>query len=314
MSLQTIPSAHFIQSMNLPATAKIVEVGPRDGLQNQSQCISADTKIALINQLSACGLGHIEVGSLVSPKRVPQMADSARIYQNIKLNSQVQYLMLIANKKGLDKVLELGTKRIAVFCAASEAFSQNNMHCDINASLHTIQALCQQALAAGISIRAYISCALGCPFQGQVNIRQVIHIAEKLDQFGCDEISLGDTPGTATAGQVKSLLEAISQSLPIEHIAVHFHNSYGQAMANILMALQSGVHIIDSSVSGLGGCPFAPGASGNVATEDVIYLLNGLGIETGVDLDKLISTSWFISQALNQQPASATALAYRAKK
>jgi isopropylmalate/homocitrate/citramalate synthase len=247
---------------------------------------------------------------LVSQQLVPQMSDSALVYQGITLDPQVQYVMLIVNKQGLNTVFELSVKRIAVFCAASDAFSQHNIHCNIDQNLITLQSICEQALNAGVSIRAYISCVLGCPFQGKVEINKVIRVAEKLYQFGCDEISLGDTIGIGTAGQVKTLLDNISQSLPIEHIAVHFHDSYGQAMANILMALQSGVRIIDSSVSGLGGCPFAPGSSGNVATEDVVFLLNGLGIETGVDLEKLISTSWCISKALGRSPRSALAHIY----
>jgi len=309
VSLQKTDSKQYIESMQLPNKVKIIEVGPRDGLQNQAKILSVESKISLIKQLSMCGVRNIEIGSLVSPQLIPQMKDSADVYLGINKQPDVRYLMLIANKKGLDIACKLGIKRISVFCAASDAFSEHNIHCDIEQSLIKLESICKDALNADLSIRAYISCVLGCPFQGKVEINQVIRIAEKLYQFGCDEIALSDTIGIGTAGQVKALLDKISQSIPIEHIAVHFHDSYGQAMANILIALQRGVSIIDSSIGGLGGCPFAPGASGNVATEDLIYLLNGLGIETGINLEQLISTSHFISKMLDQPPASALARA-----
>ncbi len=309
MSLQKTDSKQYIESMQLPDKVKIVEVGPRDGLQNQAKILSVESKISLIKQLSTCGIRNIEIGSLVSPQLIPQMKNSADVYLGINKQPDVQYLMLIANKKGLDIACKLAIKRISVFCAASDAFSEHNIHCDIEQSLIKLESICKDALNADLSIRAYISCVLGCPFQGKVEINQVIRIAENLYQFGCDEIVLSDTIGIGTAGQVKALLDKISQSIPIEHIAVHFHDSYGQAMANILIALQRGVSIIDSSIGGLGGCPFAPGASGNVATEDLIYLLNGLGIETGINLEQLISTSHFISKMLDQPPASALARA-----
>ncbi len=309
MSLQKTDSKQYIESMQLPDKVKIVEVGPRDGLQNQAKILSVESKISLIKQLSTCGIRNIEIGSLVSPQLIPQMKNSADVYLGINKQPDVRYLMLIANKKGLDIACKLAIKHISVFCAASDAFSEHNIHCDIEQSLIKLESICKDALNADLSIRAYISCVLGCPFQGKVEINQVIRIAENLYQFGCDEIVLSDTIGIGTAGQVKALLDKISQSIPIEHIAVHFHDSYGQAMANILIALQRGVSIIDSSIGGLGGCPFAPGASGNVATEDLIYLLNGLGIETGINLEQLISTSHFISKMLDQPPASALARA-----
>ena len=311
MSLSKIDHKHFIKAMELPETVKVVEVGPRDGLQNQSQTISAENKITLINQLSHCGLTSIEVGSLVSPKLVPQMADGEAVYQGIEMNPTTQYLMLVANQQGLNRAINVGIQHIAVFCSATDAFSLNNINCTVEESLVTIQSICEQASDLGISVRAYISCVLGCPYQGDVDFGEIGKIAAQLYQFGCDEISLGDTIGVGTAGQVKALLLTVSDSVPVDRLAVHFHDTYGQALANILVALQSGVTIIDSSVSGLGGCPFAPGASGNVATEDVIYLLNGLGIETGVDLNKLISTSWFISHTLQRLPSSRSALAHR---
>lgn len=311
MSFNKVDRKQFIQAMDLPDKVKIVEVGPRDGLQNQSQILSVNTKVALINQLSDCGLTNIEVGSLVSPKLVPQMADSEAVYQGIVINRKIQHMMLVANQQGLNRAIQAGIQHITVFCSATDAFSLNNLNCTVEKSLVTIQSICKQASDLGISVRAYISCVLGCPYQGDVDFGEISKIAAQLYQFGCDEISLGDTIGVGTAGQVKALLQAVSESVPVDRFAVHFHDTFGQALVNILVALQSGVTSIDSSVSGLGGCPFAPGASGNVATEDIIYLLNGLGIETGVDLNKLISTSWFISHALQRLPSSRSALAHR---
>lgn len=309
MSLNKIKHRQFIQSMNLPNKVKIVEVGPRDGLQNQTKTISVTDKVELINRLSDCGLTSIEVGSLVSAKLMPQMADSDAVYQQIKYHPDIQYLMLVINQKGFDRAIKTGIKRIAVVCAASDEFSDKNINCTIEQSLINIQSICEQAIDKNISVRAYISCVLGCPYQGSVNNNQVGAIAARLQQYGCDEISLGDTIGIGTAGQVKELLDTLEHFVPIDNLAVHFHDTYGQALANILVALQSGVKIIDSSVSGLGGCPFAPGASGNVATEDVIYMLNGLGIESGIELNQLISTSWYISRILQRQPGSRIAQA-----
>ena len=312
MSYNKIDHKQFIQALNLPEKVKIVEVGPRDGLQNQSKTLSVESKAALIQQLSDCGLATIEIGSLVSPTQVPQMANSDAVYLAINADSATEWRMLVANQKGFDRAVELGIQRIAVFCSATDAFSLNNSHCTVAESLARIRLICKQAGELGISVRAYISCVFGCPYQGNVEFNQVGRIAARLDQFGCDEISLADTIGVGTAGQVNKLLQTVSQFVAVEHLGVHFHNTYGQALVNILTALQSGVRIVDSSVSGLGGCPFAPGATGNVATEDVVYLFNGLGIETGVDLNKLIATSWSISHRLQRLPASACALAYGA--
>ncbi len=299
----------YSQAMHLPETVKIVEVGPRDGLQNQVSPVTVENKVLLINKLAECGITNIEVGSLVSPKHVPQMADSDIVFQSIEKHPEVQYILLLANQQGLDRALNAGVKHISVFCAATDAFSRNNISCTVEQSLANIQLICKQAVAHNISVRAYISCVLGCPYQGHVECSRVGEIASRLVQFGCDEISLGDTIGIGTAGQVYQLIQTLKQYVPVHKLAVHFHDTYGQALANIFVALQSGVHIIDSSVSGLGGCPFAPGASGNVATEDVVYLLNGLGIDSAIDLNLLLSTSWFISHVLNRQPTSKTALA-----
>ena len=294
---------------HLPRQVKIVEVGPRDGLQNQRQTVSVQHKVELINRLSDCGFKAIEVGSLVAPKIVPQMADSEIVFNQIDKATEIDYLMLVANDQGLQRAVDCGLKHIAVFCAASEAFSRHNTHCSISDCLNRIESICTEAQAQGMTIRGYISCVLGCPYQGAVDIRQVVNLAQQLDQFGCQEISLGDTIGVGTPAGVRELIALTKEQLPKAKLAVHFHDTYGQALANILTALQSGISIVDSSVSGLGGCPYAPGATGNVASEDVVYMLNGLGIKTNINLDKLIETSWFISSVLHIKPASKVALA-----
>jgi len=222
--------------------------------------------------------------------------------------------MLVANQQGLQRAMASQAKNIAVFCAATDAFSLNNINCSVNESMDIIQSICQQAKANNIAIRGYISCVLGCPYQGEVDLNKICQLAAALYAYGCYEISLGDTIGTGTPGRVIELLAAVKQTIPTDNIAVHFHDTYGQALANILVALQSGIHIIDCSVSGLGGCPYAPGASGNVASEDVVYMLNGLGIKTGIDLDKLLSTSGFIADILERQPTAKVSLAIAAKR
>ncbi len=309
MSLDLLADHRFIESMNLPEQVKLVEVGPRDGLQNQPRPVSIEEKTEFIDRLSDCGFSAIETGSLVSPRLVPQMADSETVYQKIDRRRNTDYIMLVPNQKGLERAIDCRLKTIAVFCAATDAFSLKNIHCTVNESLEIIQRLCEQAKAREMAIRGYISCTLGCPYQGKVDLHRICQIAESLYEFGCDEISLGDTIGVGTPGMVAELLSAVSLYIPADKMAVHFHDTYGQALANILTALQCGVHVVDCSVSGLGGCPFAPGASGNVASEDVVYLLNGLGIKTGIDLDALISTGWFISGILQRQPASRVSMA-----
>ena len=313
MSVTLGVDAEFIETMGLPERVKVVEVGPRDGLQNQSGSISVDDKVALVNRLSECGFKAIEVGSFVSPKAVPQMADSEQVYRQIDKHRPTDYIMLVANEKGLKKAIDSRANNIAVFCAATDAFSLKNIRCTVEDSLIKIHSICEQALARGMTVRGYVSCVLGCPYQGEVDMQWVGELAAELYDFGCHEISLGDTIGVGTPGVVKNLIAAVAQHIPSDTIAVHFHDTYGQALANILSALQAGVSIVDSSVSGLGGCPFAPGASGNVASEDVVYMLNGLGIETGIDLNRLVATSWFIADVLQRQPASKVSMALKAQ-
>ena len=311
MSLTLNGDVAFVKTINLPKRVKIVEVAPRDGLQNQSGSISVSNKVAFINRLSDCGFKAMEVGSFVSPKLIPRMADSEKVFRQIEKHPSTAYIMLVANEKGLERAIDRRLKNIAVFCAATDAFSLKNINCTIDESLVKIKSICRQALANGMNIRAYVSCVLGCPYQGEVDVQRVSGLADDLYGLGCHEISLGDTIGVGTPGRVKDLIVGIARHIPIDKIAVHFHDTYGQALANILTALQSGVSIVDSSVSGLGGCPFAPNASGNVASEDVVYMLNGLGIETGINLNRLVSTSWFIADTLKRRPASKVALALR---
>ena len=295
--------------MKRPQQVRIVEVGARDGLQNESVIVASADKIALINRLSASGLKAIEVGSFVSAQRVPQMADTAEILAGVERRPGTSYPVLVPNQKGLEAALSAGADEVALFCAASETFSQRNINCSIKQSLERFGELTKLALSRGVKVRGYISCVAGCPYEGAVAAKVVADLATRLVELGCYEISLGDTIGIATAGQVQTLLEVVTENVPKQQIAVHFHDTYGQALANILVALDAGITTIDSSVAGLGGCPFAPGASGNVATEDVLYMLNGLGIETGVDLDRLITAGSFISDILARPTRSRVAQA-----
>ncbi|GGX91443.1 hydroxymethylglutaryl-CoA lyase [Vogesella alkaliphila] len=283
---------------------KIVEVGPRDGLQNEKHSISLATKLELIERLAAAGLRTIEAGAFVSPKWVPQMADSLQVLQALDLNAGIDYPVLVPNDKGLDAALEAGVREIAVFGAASEAFSQKNINASIAESLQRFESVMKRALAEGIKVRGYVSCVLGCPYEGDIAPYKVAEVARALYNMGCYEISLGDTIGVGTPNKVTAMLDAVSEAVPVAKLAGHFHDTYGMAIANIHTALQAGVRTFDSSVSGLGGCPYAKGASGNVATEDVVYLLHGLGYHTGVDLDKLADTAWFIAEALVREPGS----------
>lgn len=284
----------------------IVEVGPRDGLQNEKQNLSVATKIELINRLSDCGLQVIESGSFVSPKWVPQMADTEAVMAGIKAVKGVRYPVLVPNLTGFERAVKSGANEIAVFTAASETFSQRNTNCSISESLARLESVTEQAKAAGIRIRAYVSCVLGCPYEGDIESGVVADICTRLMQMGCDEISLGDTIGTGTPALANSLVKTVAQTVPLEQLAVHFHDTYGQALANILACLDAGVNIIDSSVSGLGGCPYANGASGNVASEDVVYMLHGLGLNTGIDLQALVTTGDWISKQL-QRPNNSKA-------
>jgi hydroxymethylglutaryl-CoA lyase len=295
--------------MNLPKQVRLVEVGPRDGLQNEKQPISVADKVRLVDDLSAAGLGYIEVGSFVSPKWVPQMAGSAEVFAQIQQLPGITYAALAPNLKGFEAALEAGVKEVAVFAAASEAFSQKNINCSIGESLERFVPLMDAAQQQGIRVRGYVSCVLGCPYEGEVAPAQVASVAKALYAMGCYEISLGDTIGTGTPGKTRHLLNVVGREIPRHLLAGHFHDTYGQALANIYASLLEGISVFDSSVSGLGGCPYAKGASGNVATEDVLYLLNGLGIETGIDLDKLIAAGQRICTVLGKGNGSRVARA-----
>lgn len=291
----------------------IVEVGPRDGLQNEAAPVPTADKIALITALAAAGVKVIEAGSFVSPKWVPQMADSAAVLAGLPPLPGVRLPVLVPNLKGLEAAQAAGVQEIAVFGAASEAFSQRNINCSIAESLERFRPVTEAAIAAGIKVRGYVSCVLGCPYQGDVPVAEVVRVSEALSAMGCYEISLGDTIGVGTAGAARALVKTVAASLGMGRVAVHFHDTYGQALANILAALEEGVRTVDSSVAGLGGCPYAKGASGNVATEDVVYLLNGLGLSTGIDLDALAAAGRQISSVLGRNPASKVGLALAAK-
>lgn len=296
----------------LPDQVRIVEVGPRDGLQNE-QAVSLEAKIALVNALSASGLQVIETGAFVSPKWVPQMADSAAVFAGISRNPQLTYSALTPNLQGYQASLAAGASEVAVFGAASEAFTQKNINCSIAESLERFAPVLAQAHADGIRVRGYVSCVVGCPYQGEVDPADVARVAKALYQMGCYEISLGDTIGVGTPEKVRRMLDAVLEVVPKAKLAVHFHDTYGQALANIYQALHMGINVIDSSVAGLGGCPYAAGASGNVATEEVVYLLNGLGIESGVDLQKIAQAGWAISDVLGKTSSSKVGLALRAR-
>ncbi|WP_337843662.1 hydroxymethylglutaryl-CoA lyase [Rheinheimera sp.] len=296
----------------LPDRVRLVEVGPRDGLQNE-QAVSLEAKIALVNALSDTGLQVIETGAFVSPKWVPQMAGSADVFAGINRQPGLTYSALTPNLQGYQAALAAGATEVAVFGAASEAFTQKNINCNIDESLQRFAPVLAQAHADGIRVRGYVSCVLGCPYQGEISPADVAKVAKALYQMGCYEISLGDTIGVGTPQKVRQMLDAVLEVVPKAKLAVHFHDTYGQALANIYQALQMGISVIDSSVAGLGGCPYAAGASGNVATEEVVYLLNGLGIESGVDLQKLAAAGWAISAALGKAPSSKVGLALRAR-
>jgi isopropylmalate/homocitrate/citramalate synthase len=300
--------------MALPKRVRIVEVGPRDGLQNEAGVVPAAVKIELINRLAEAGLQAIEATAFVSPKWVPQMADNAEVLAGIRRKPGVAYPVLVPNLKGLEAALAAGAEEIAVFGAASEAFSQKNINCSIAESLARFEPVALAAKQRGLAVRGYISCVVGCPYQGAVAPAAVAEVAARLYHMGCYEISLGDTIGVGTPGKIQAMLSAVAKAVPMEKLAAHFHDTYGQALANLYAAMELGVATLDSSVAGLGGCPYARGASGNVATEDVVYLLNGLGIETGVDLDLVFEAGRFICAQLGREPASKVALAMAMKQ
>ena len=295
--------------MSLPEKVRLVEVGPRDGLQNEAQPISVADKVRLVDDLSAAGLGYIEVGSFVSPKWVPQMAGSAEVFAAIEQRPGVTYAALAPNLRGFEDALAAGVKEVAVFAAASEAFSQRNINCSISESLSRFEPIMDAARSHGVRVRGYVSCVLGCPYEGKVSAAQVAPVAKALHDMGCYEVSLGDTIGTGTAGDTRRLFEMVSAVVPRDQLAGHFHDTYGQALANVYASLLEGISVFDSSVAGLGGCPYAKGATGNIASEDVLYLLQGLGIETGIDLDRLIAAGQRISQVLGRANGSRVARA-----
>jgi len=289
--------------MQLPEQVKIVEVGPRDGLQNESTPVPAEVKLELIRRLELAGLSVIEAGSFVSPKWVPQMASSAEVFSAIDPKPGVSYPMLVPNLRGLESALSVGVKEIAIFAAASESFTQKNINCSIEESITRYSEVMEQARQHKLEVRGYVSCVLGCPYEGEIATDKVAGVARRLYDMGCYEISLGDTVGVGTPLKAQRMIDAVAQLVPVEKLAAHFHDTYGQALANLFAVLQQGVSVIDSSVSGLGGCPYAKGASGNVATEDVLYMLNGLGIETGIDMNKLLLAGQYINDHLQRGSA-----------
>ncbi|KAG6931276.1 3-hydroxymethyl-3-methylglutaryl-CoA lyase [Chelydra serpentina] len=289
---------------SLPKQVKIVEVGPRDGLQNEKNIVPTQVKISLINMLSETGLSVIEATSFVSPKWVPQMADHTEVLQGIQKFPGVSYPVLTPNLKGFQAAVAAGAKEVSIFGAASELFTKKNINCSIEESLQRFSEVMHAAGAASVPVRGYVSCVLGCPYEGKIAPAKVAEVSKKMYSMGCYEISLGDTIGVGTPGSMKEMLSAVMKEVPVGALAVHCHDTYGQALANTLVALQMGVSVVDSSVAGLGGCPYAQGASGNVATEDLVYMLHGLGIHTGVDQQKLMEAGVFICKALNRRTSS----------
>ncbi len=299
--------------MNMPAEVKIVEVGARDGLQNEKGDITPELRVELIDRLSLAGFEAIEAGSFVSPKWVPQMADTDRVMAGIQQLPGTRYSVLTPNMKGFEAAVEAGCKEVAVFGAASEAFSEKNVNCSIKESIQRFEPIMVAAAEHGIQVRGYVSCVAVCPYEGAIDPQIVAEVSQTMLDMGCYEISLGDTTGAGTPGTMLRMLEAVRKNVPVESLAAHCHDTYGQALANIYSMLQEGVSVIDSSVAGLGGCPYAKGATGNVATEDVLYMLSGLGIETGIDFEQVVSIGDFISERLGRENQSRVSRAIRAK-
>lgn len=299
--------------MALPGCVKLVEVGPRDGLQNETRCVPTSVKVELIERLAAAGCQFIEATSFVSAAKIPQLADAAQTFAHIRRAPGVVYSALTPNLQGFEAALAVGADEIAVFTAASETFSRHNINCSIDESLARFAPVMDAAARAGIKARGYVSCALGCPYEGEVPPEAVARVAGKLAGMGCHEISLGDTIGVGTPRKVQRVIETVARDVPIERLAGHFHDTYGMAIANIYAALETGISAFDCSIGGLGGCPYAPGATGNVATEDVVWLLDGLGVECGLDLGKLVDCALWISRFLEREPVSRVARAMAAK-
>ncbi|MEP9349564.1 hydroxymethylglutaryl-CoA lyase [Xanthobacter sp. KR7-225] len=299
--------------MARPSFVRIVEVGPRDGLQNEPGIVPLAAKVALVEALADAGLKVIEAGSFVSPKWVPQMADTAQLLAALKRRPGVRYTVLTPNLKGLEQALAAQAEEVAVFAAASEAFSAKNINCTIAESLERFAPVLDIARANGIAVRGYVSCVLGCPYQGEVPVAKVVEVSQALVAMGCYEVSLGDTIGVGTPDKAKAMAKAVVDQIGAARTALHFHDTYGQALANVLACLDLGIASVDAAVSGLGGCPYAKGASGNLATEDLVYMLDGLGIETGVDLDRLAAAGRAITEALGRPSASKTARALAAR-
>jgi len=293
----------------LPRHVRIVEVGPRDGLQNEKAFLPTATKIELIERLSGTGLQTIEATSFVSPKWIPQLADAADVYTSVRKTPGVRYPVLVPNLQGYERARAVGAAEIAVFTAASEAFNRKNINASIDESIERFMPVIERAKVDGVAVRGYVSTVLGCPYQGEVAIADVVRVAKRLHDLGCYEVSLGDTIGIGTPVKAKSMLAAVAEQVPMSALAVHFHDTRGQALANILACLELGVAVVDCSVSGAGGCPYARGATGNVASEDVVYMLQGMGIETGIDLSKLIETGRWLSSQLNRANNSKVGLA-----
>jgi hydroxymethylglutaryl-CoA lyase len=300
--------------MTFPSKVKIVEVGPRDGLQNEKETIPADVKIALVDRLTKAGFVNIEAASFVSPKWVPQMATSSEVMAAIQRKPGVVYSALVPNMKGLEAALAAGADEMVIFGAASEAFSQKNINCSIAESIERFREVAQVAKQEGKRLRGSISCAFGCPYQGDVGIDSVVDVLHRLRDLGCDEIDIADTIGVATPNKVHAVMQRLVQEFPIERLSGHFHDTYGQALANIYASLEVGISIYHSSVAGLGGCPYAKGATGNVSSEDVLYMMQGLGIETGIDLDAVVDAGQFISAHLGRKAVSRAGNAIAAKR
>lgn len=298
----------------VPARARVFEVGPRDGLQNEPVPVPVEVKVGLIERLAEAGLAAIETGSFVSPRWVPQMADSAQVYAALRRRPGVAYSALVPNLRGLEAALAAGADEVAVFSAATAGFSRRNTNCEIAESLERCAQVCRAALEAGVAVRGYVSVALGCPYQGEVAPAAVVPVAERLIDLGCYEVSIGDTIGAGTPATTRRLFEALLARLPATRLAGHFHDTWGQALVNAYAMIECGVTTLDASVAGLGGCPYAPGATGNVATEDVVHLLHGLGLETGIDLERLVDAALWISAALGRPLGSKVGRALLARR